>query len=129
MQKLQDSVFSIIKTTNLSPAVFSFLQPSEDSPDKSPIGGILKDTRHGWLALGPKFCVVDLRSGLKVAARIFGSAASSLYIHVTNVVELPTTTHRNSQQLIISLQYEDTGLICVLHINGSQILRYVLMVY
>lgn len=30
MQKLQDSVFSIIKTTNLSPAVFSFLQPKEE---------------------------------------------------------------------------------------------------
>lgn len=31
MQKLQDSVFSIVKTTNLSPAVFSFLQPTEDN--------------------------------------------------------------------------------------------------
>ena len=30
MQKLQDSVFSIVKTTNLSPAVFSFLQPTEE---------------------------------------------------------------------------------------------------
>lgn len=30
MQKLQDSVFSITKTTNLSPAVFNFLQPTED---------------------------------------------------------------------------------------------------
>lgn len=40
--------------------------------DKTPLGGILNDTKHGWLALGPKFCVVDLRTGLKVAARTFG---------------------------------------------------------
>lgn len=40
--------------------------------DNTPLGGILKDTKHGWLALGPKFCVVDLRTGLKVAARTFG---------------------------------------------------------
>lgn len=40
--------------------------------DKTPLGGILKDKRHCWLALGPKFCVVDLRTGLKVAARTFG---------------------------------------------------------
>lgn len=103
MQKLQDSVFSIVKTTNLSPAVFSYLQPSDDFPgmymfcsfpwstfskaykiykmtltvvfaEKTPLGGILNDAKHGWLALGPKFCVVDLRTGLKVAARTFGAS-------------------------------------------------------
>lgn len=31
MQKLQESVFSIVKTTSLSSAVFSFLQPTDDS--------------------------------------------------------------------------------------------------
>lgn len=89
MQKLQDSVFSIVKTTNLSPAVFSFLQPTEDFTDKTPLGGILKDTKHGWLALGPKFCVVDLRTGLKVAARTFGAPQSNINTFVTSVVELP----------------------------------------
>lgn len=44
-----------------------------DFTDKTPLGGILRDTKYGWLALGPKFCVVDLRSGLKIAARTFGS--------------------------------------------------------
>lgn len=34
MQKLQDSVFALVKTTNLSPAVFSFLQPTDDSGGK-----------------------------------------------------------------------------------------------
>ncbi|CAH2039840.1 unnamed protein product, partial [Iphiclides podalirius] len=124
MQKLQDSVFSIVKTTNLAPGVFSFLQPNEDFTDKTPLGGILKDTRHGWLALGPKFCVVDLRSGLKVAARTFGSSASNSRITVTSVVELPTPLTDNSNQLLISLDYDNvSGMICVLHVNGSQILR------
>lgn len=40
--------------------------------DKTPHGGILKNTKYGWLALGPKFCVVDLRTGFKVAAHTFG---------------------------------------------------------
>ncbi|KAL0822750.1 hypothetical protein ABMA28_004761 [Loxostege sticticalis] len=124
MQKLQDSVFSIVKTTNLSPAVFSFLQPTEDNSDKTPLGGILNDTRHGWLALGPKFCVIDLRTGLKVAARTFGTPYSNSRTTVTSVVELPTPLTDNSKQLIISLQCEDiTSIICVFHINGSQILR------
>ncbi|XP_049874525.1 protein ELYS isoform X3 [Pectinophora gossypiella] len=124
MQKLQDSVFSIVKTTNLSPAVFSYLQPSEDFPDKTPLGGILSDTKHGWLALGPKFCVVDLRTGLKVAQRTFGASLSNFRTTVTSVVELPTPLTENSQQLLISLECEDiAGMICVFHINGSQILR------
>ncbi|XP_028163764.1 protein ELYS-like isoform X10 [Ostrinia furnacalis] len=125
MQKLQDSVFSIVKTTNLSPAVFSFLQPTEDNnSDKTPLGGILNDTKHGWLALGPKFCVVDLRTGLKVAARTFGTPYSNSRTTVTSVVELITPLTENSKQLIISLQCEDfTSNICVFHINGSQILR------
>ncbi|XP_026732678.1 protein ELYS isoform X2 [Trichoplusia ni] len=123
MQKLQDSVFSIVKTTNLSPAVFSFLQPTENSSDKTPLGGILKDTKHGWLALGPKFCVVDLRTGLKVAARTFGTHLSNCSTLVTSVVELPRPLTPNSIQLLISLQTDDSGMICVLHINGSQLLR------
>ncbi|CAG4939096.1 unnamed protein product [Parnassius apollo] len=124
MQKLQDSVFSIVKTTNLSSAVFSFLQPTEDYTDKTPLGGILRDTNYGWLALGPKFCVVDLRSGLKVAARTFGSGVSNNCITVTSVVELPTPLTDNSRQLIISLDNDNvSGMICVLHVNGSQILR------
>lgn len=123
MQKLQDSVFSIVKTTNLSPAVFSFLQPTEDFTDKTPLGGILKDTKHGWLALGPKFCVVDLRTGLKVAARTFGAPQSNINTFVTSVVELPRPLTANSIQLIISLQCDEAGMICVLHVNGSQILR------
>ncbi|XP_022829772.1 protein ELYS isoform X2 [Spodoptera litura] len=123
MQKLQDSVFSIVKTTNLSPAVFSFLQPTEDFSDKTPLGGILKDTKHGWLALGPKFCVVDLRTGLKVAARTFGAPQSNINTFVTSVVELPRPLTSNSVQLIISLQCDEAGMICVLHVNGSQILR------
>ncbi|XP_072947807.1 uncharacterized protein Elys [Epargyreus clarus] len=123
MQKLQDAVFSITKTTSLSPAVFSFLQPTEEFTDKTPLGGILSDTRHGWLALGPKFCVVDLRSGLKIAARIFGNGLSSR-TSVTSVVELPTPLSPNSQQLVISLDCDDvTGMICVFHINGSQLLH------
>ncbi|KAJ0178460.1 hypothetical protein K1T71_006283 [Dendrolimus kikuchii] len=123
MQKLQDSVFSIIKTTNLSAAVFSYLQPTEEFSDKTPHGGILKNTKHGWLALGPKFCVVDLRTGLKVAAHTFGGPAGNLHITVTSVIELPTPLTDNSQQLLISVQCEDSSLICVFHINGSQILR------
>ncbi|CAH2091399.1 unnamed protein product [Euphydryas editha] len=123
MQKLQESVFSIVKTTSLSSAVFSFLQPTEDYLDKTPLGGILRDTKYAWLALGPKFCVVDLRSGLKIAARTFGNGISSR-IHVTSVVELPTPLTDNSQQLIISLECDETtSLICVFHINGSQLLR------
>ncbi|RVE50619.1 hypothetical protein evm_004743 [Chilo suppressalis] len=123
MQKLQESVFSIVKTTSLSPAVFSFLQPSEDLSDKTPLGGILSDTRHGWLALGPKFCVVDLKSGLKVAAKTFGTPYSNSRITVTNVVELPTPLTDNSKQLIISLTEDETSMICVFHVNGSQLLR------
>ncbi|XP_004932919.1 protein ELYS isoform X1 [Bombyx mori] len=123
MQKLQDSVFSIIKTTNLSPAVFSFLQPKEEFEDNTPLGGILKDTKHGWLALGPKFCVVDLRTGLKVAARTFGHKSKNSQISVKCVVELPRPLSENSKQLVISLQCDDMGLICFFHINGSQILR------
>ncbi|XP_069359151.1 uro-adherence factor A-like isoform X3 [Maniola hyperantus] len=124
MQKLQESVFSIVKTTSLSPAVFSFLQPTEDFTDKTlPLGGILRDTKYGWLALGPKFCVVDLRSGLKVAARTFGNGVTNC-LNVTSVVELPTPLTDNSQQLIISLELDGReGLICVFHINGSQLLR------
>ncbi|XP_063363599.1 uncharacterized protein LOC134652357 [Cydia amplana] len=123
MQKLQDSVFSIIKTTNLSSAVFSYLQPSENA-ENVPLGGILSDTKHGWLALGAKFCVVDLRSGLKVAARTFGVPYSNTNCTITSVIELPTPLTENSKQLIICLECEDlTGLICVLHVNGSQILR------
>ncbi|XP_013140150.1 PREDICTED: protein ELYS-like isoform X2 [Papilio polytes] len=124
MQKLQDSVFSIIKTTNLSPAVFSFLQPTEDFTDITPFGGILRDTKLGWLALGPKFCVVDLRSGLKVAARTFGAGVSNSRISVSNVIELPTPLTENSHQLVISLDYDNgMGMICVLHVNGSQLLH------
>lgn len=45
-------------------------------------------------------------------------------ITVTSVVELPTPLTDNSQQLIISLECDDaTGLICIFHINGSQLLR------
>ncbi|CAK1550612.1 unnamed protein product [Leptosia nina] len=120
MPKLQDSVFSILKTTSLSQAVFSFLQPTEDFVE-TPLGGILRDAKYGWLALGPKFCVIDLRSGLKVAAKTFGNGAS--HVAVTNVIELPQPLTNNSQQLIISLEIDDGGLICVLHINGSQLLR------
>ncbi|XP_013172174.1 PREDICTED: uncharacterized protein LOC106121195 isoform X1 [Papilio xuthus] len=124
MQKLQDSVFSIIKTINLSPAVFSFLQPTEEFTDVTPLGGILKDTKLGWLALGPKFCVVDLRSGLKVAARTFGNGVSNSRITVSNVVELPTPLTENSHQLVISLDYDNiSGMICILHVNGSQLLH------
>ncbi|XP_050351938.1 protein ELYS isoform X2 [Nymphalis io] len=123
MQKLQESVFSIVKTTSLSSAVFSFLQPSEDFLDKTPLGGILRDTKYAWLALGPKFCVVDLRSGLKIAARTFGNGISSR-ISVTSVVEIPTPLTDNSRQLIISLECDDTtSLVCVFHVNGSQLLR------
>lgn len=39
------------------------------------------------------------------------------------MVELPTPLTHNSQQLVISLQNDNTGIICVLHINGSQLLR------
>ncbi|CAH4028848.1 unnamed protein product [Pieris brassicae] len=120
MQKLQDSVFSILKTTSLSPAVFSFLQPTDDFAE-TPLGGILRDTKYGWLALGPKFCVVDLRNGWKVAERTFGNGSS--HITVTSVIELPHPLTRGSQQLVISLETDDRGLICILHINGSQILR------
>ncbi|XP_052749995.1 protein ELYS isoform X2 [Galleria mellonella] len=125
MQKVEDSVFSVIKTTGLSPAVFNFLQPSEDSPENyTPLGGILNDTKHGWLALGPKFCVVDLRTGLKIAAKIFGNPYGNSHIIVTSVVELPSPITNNSQQLLISLQCEDgTGMICIFHVNGSQVLR------
>lgn len=39
-------------------------------------------------------------------------------------MELPNPLTANSQQLLISLQCEDfAGMICVFHINGSQILR------
>ncbi|CAH0694290.1 unnamed protein product [Spodoptera exigua] len=93
--------------------------------DKTPLGGILKDTKHGWLALGPKFCVVDLRTGLKVAARTFGAPQSNANTFVTSVVELPRPLTANSIQLIISLQCDEAGMICVLHVNGSQILRCV----
>ncbi|CAF4865367.1 unnamed protein product [Pieris macdunnoughi] len=120
MQKLQDSVFSILKTTSLSPAVFSFLQPTDDFAE-TPLGGILRDTKYGWLALGSKFCVVDLRNGWKVAERTFGNGSS--HITVTSVIELPHPLTRGSQQLVISLETDDRGLICILHINGSQILR------
>lgn len=123
MQKFQESVFSIVKTTNLSPAVFSFLQPSEDTTDKTPLGGIFNDTRHGWLALGPKFCVVDLKSGLKIAAKIFGTPYSNSRITVTSVAELPTPLTENSKQLLISLCEDGSSTICVFHINGSQTLR------
>ncbi|CAH0761016.1 unnamed protein product [Diatraea saccharalis] len=123
MQKLQESVFSIVKTTNLSPAVFSFLQPSEDSSDKTPLGGILNDARHGWLALGHKFCIVDLKSGLKVAAKTFGAPYSNSRITVTSVIELPIPLTDNSKQLIISLCEDQTSIICIFHINGSQMLR------
>ncbi|KAG7296337.1 hypothetical protein JYU34_021475 [Plutella xylostella] len=121
MQRLQDSVFSIVKTTNLSPAVFNYLQPTEDNTDKTPFGGILSDTKYGWLALGPKFCVIDLRTGLKVAAWTFSAALSTL---VTCVVELPTPLTEGSKQLVISLECEGgTGIIAVFHVNGSQVLR------
>ncbi|XP_050672064.1 protein ELYS isoform X2 [Leptidea sinapis] len=121
MQKLQDSVFTILKTTSLSPAVFSYLKPTEDASDKTPLGGIFRDTKHGWLALGPKFCVVSLRSGLKVAAKTFGSSSSS--IAVTSVVELPVPLTKHSQQLAISLEYDDGGMICFFNVNGSQLLH------
>lgn len=40
------------------------------------------------------------------------------------MIELPTPLTNNSQQLLISLECEDiAGMICVFHINGSQILR------
>lgn len=42
---------------------------------------------------------------------------------VTSVVELPRPLTVNSIQLIISLQSDESGMICVLHINGSQLLR------
>lgn len=39
-------------------------------------------------------------------------------------MELPNSLTKNSQQLIISLETnEETGLICIFHINGSQLLR------
>lgn len=39
-------------------------------------------------------------------------------------MELPTSLTKNSQQLIISLETnEETGLISIFHINGSQLLR------
>ncbi|VVC98060.1 unnamed protein product [Leptidea sinapis] len=114
MQKLQDSVFTILKTTSLSPAVFSYLKPTEDASDKTPLGGIFRDTKHGWLALGAKFCVVNLRSGLKVAAKTFG---------ITSVVELPVPLTKHSQQLAISLEYDDGGMICFFNVNGSQLLH------
>lgn len=38
-------------------------------------------------------------------------------------MELAKSLSENSQQLVISLQCDDIGMICVLHINGSQILR------
>lgn len=39
-------------------------------------------------------------------------------------MELPTPLTENSQQLIISLEVDGTeGLICVFHVNGSQLLR------
>lgn len=45
-------------------------------------------------------------------------------VSVCSVVELPTPLTTHSQQLVISLQCDDgTGMICVFHINGSQILR------
>lgn len=53
--------------------------------DKTPLGGILKDTKHGWLALGPKFCVVDLRTGMKVAARTFGATLRYLFKFLHNL--------------------------------------------
>ncbi|XP_041987657.1 protein ELYS-like isoform X2 [Aricia agestis] len=123
MQKLQNSVFSILKTSSLSPAVFSFLQPTTDSSDQTPLGGILRDTKYGWLALGPKFCIVDLRSGLKIGAHSF-EFFGIRNISVACVVELPTPLAENTQQLVISLECDDTtGMICVLNINGSQLLR------
>ncbi|XP_053606157.1 protein ELYS-like [Plodia interpunctella] len=124
MQKLQDSVFSIVKRTSLSPAVFSFLQPSDENPDRTPLGQILSDTKHAWLALGAKFCVIDLKTGLKVAAHNFSSLNGHSQVSISSVVELANPLSSNSQQLIISLQCDDgTGIICVLHVNGSQILR------
>lgn len=43
---------------------------------------------------------------------------------MTSVVELPTPLTDNSQQLVISLECDNTtSLIYVFHINGSQVLR------
>lgn len=43
---------------------------------------------------------------------------------MTSVVELPTPLSDNSQQLLISLDCDNTtSLIYVFHINGSQVLR------
>lgn len=42
---------------------------------------------------------------------------------VTSVVELPEPLTTNSIQLMISLQNDECGMICVLHVNGSQLLR------
>lgn len=41
---------------------------------------------------------------------------------VTCVVELPKPLTENSQQLVISLQCDNIGMVCILHVNGSQIL-------
>lgn len=30
MQQIQNNIFSLVKTTNLSPSVFNYLQPSDD---------------------------------------------------------------------------------------------------
>ncbi|KAF5298453.1 hypothetical protein FQR65_LT01232 [Abscondita terminalis] len=104
--------------------------PSVDDADKenNPFnvhvtkGGVLFDTKYVWNANGSLLNLYNSKSGAKVAIWNFGSVINSTSTIISCVTELPRGFGK-LPFLIIGLQTDQGGQICIFNIMGSRVLH------
>ena len=88
------------------------------------IGGIISSGKYVWYANGPRFVVVNLIVGIKVAAWVFGSVYQDDTTKVVCVDEIQTTKSNVSLLLVgINCSLSDGGMLCIFDIKTSRVLR------
>lgn len=76
-----------------------------------------------WYANGPRFEVVELKTGKKIASWTFGSILKDGSANITCLAEIPCLA-KEIPLLVLGLDYAATGgVICIFDILTSKIVR------
>lgn len=118
---------NLIKNIPLTESVVSFIREGlhpENEANAVIIGGILSNGKYVWYANGPRFVVVNLIVGIKVAAWVFGSVYKDDTIKVVCVDEIQTIKSYAPLLLVgINCSLSDSGMLCIFDIKTSRVLR------
>lgn len=86
-------------------------------------GGVTKDLKYAWIVNGPKFQVIEVQSGSRVASWLFDGILRDKRSRITCVAELPNN-NGSPPLFVLGLDCETSGgMIYIFNIMGSKIMR------